>query len=164
MGYHRPLFRLFSSFQTNITTLTKKLCLKMSIYMQNWDSNPQPSGHESPPITTTPGLPPTTNQFCSIGPCCLSTLQIAILWHAQVSKFAFAYKTKISKIISFRGSRYNTLKYWLNNEVLCSRETYLKVEFLHLNMTMYLQSYGKIRWRKCSRFWSNICFKKGENW
>ena len=26
-----------------------------------WDLNPQPSEHESPPITTRPGLPPKEN-------------------------------------------------------------------------------------------------------
>ena len=25
--------------------------------MQHWDSNPRPSEHESPPLTTRPGLP-----------------------------------------------------------------------------------------------------------
>ena len=60
IGHTRPLFRLFSSFQTNITILTTNICEKMSCpsSIRRWDSNPWPSEHESPPITTRPGLPP----------------------------------------------------------------------------------------------------------
>ena len=47
MGQPRPLFNLFSSFQTNITNVTANI---------RWrDSNSQPLEHESPPITTRPG-------------------------------------------------------------------------------------------------------------
>ena len=49
-------FYLFSSFQTNITILTAIFLCPSSI--QHWDSNPLPLEHESPPITTRPGLPP----------------------------------------------------------------------------------------------------------
>ena len=45
------LFKLTLQFLQQICT-----CEKMSI--RHWDSNPQPSEHESRPITTTPGLPP----------------------------------------------------------------------------------------------------------
>ena len=31
--------------------------------IRRWDSNPQPSLHESPPITTRPGLPPSCNDI-----------------------------------------------------------------------------------------------------
>ena len=60
MGYPRPLFRLFSSFQTNISILTKNICeiLLCPSSIRRLDSNPRPSEHESPPITTRPGLPP----------------------------------------------------------------------------------------------------------
>ena len=59
MVHPRPLFSLFSSFQAIITIFTANICEKMSIqYTWCWDSNPQPSGHESPPFTTRPGLPP----------------------------------------------------------------------------------------------------------
>ena len=58
MGHPRPLFRLFSSFQTNITILTTIICEKIlwqsSIRRQY--SNPWPCKHESPPITTRRGL------------------------------------------------------------------------------------------------------------
>ena len=57
-GHPRPLFNLFSSFQTNITMFTSNTCEKCPSSIQCWDSNPWPSGHESPPITTRPGLPP----------------------------------------------------------------------------------------------------------
>ena len=53
-------FVYFRSFQTNNTSLTTKMW-KMSCPSNIWclDSNPQPSGYESHPITTRPGLPPT---------------------------------------------------------------------------------------------------------
>ena len=46
----RPLFRLFSSFQTNITIFTKNKCEKCPFSIRCWDSNPQPLELESPPI------------------------------------------------------------------------------------------------------------------
>ena len=57
-GYPRPLFRLFSSFQTNITNLTTDISEKCPSSIWCRDSNPQPSEQESPPLTTRPGLPP----------------------------------------------------------------------------------------------------------
>ena len=51
----RPLFRLFSSFQTNITIFTTNVCEKCPSSTWCWDLNPQPSDLESPPITTRPG-------------------------------------------------------------------------------------------------------------
>ena len=64
--YHtRTLFYLFSSFQTNITNFTQinvKICPSS---IQCSDSNPQPSEHKSPPITTRPGLPPKLAIFVS---------------------------------------------------------------------------------------------------
>ena len=53
-------FCLFSSFQTNKQFLQQIYVKKCPSCVQCWDSNPQPSDHESPPITTRPGLPP----FC----------------------------------------------------------------------------------------------------
>ena len=60
MGHPRPLFRLFSSFQTNITFLTTNICEKMLWPSSKWRrySNPRPLEHNSPPITTRPGLLP----------------------------------------------------------------------------------------------------------
>ena len=55
-GPPQPLFRLFSPFPTNITIFTANICEKCPLSMQCWDSNPQPSEHESPPVTTRPGL------------------------------------------------------------------------------------------------------------
>ena len=60
LGRPRPLFVYFWSFQTNsITIFTTDQCEKMSCpsSIQHWDSNPQPSLCEPPPITTRPGLP-----------------------------------------------------------------------------------------------------------
>ena len=57
MGQPRPLFRLFSSFQTNqfLQQINVKKC---SSSIRRRDSNSQPSDYESPPLTTRPGLPP----------------------------------------------------------------------------------------------------------
>ena len=58
MGQPRPLFRLFSSFQTNITILTTNKCEKCPSSIWRRDLKSQPSDYESPPLTTRPGLPP----------------------------------------------------------------------------------------------------------
>ena len=54
MGHPRPLFCLFSSFQTNITHFTTNICEKCPSSVRCWDSNPRTSEHESPHITTWP--------------------------------------------------------------------------------------------------------------
>ena len=49
----------FRSFQTNIVTIfTTNKCEKCPSSIRCRDSNSQPSDHESPPLTTRPGLPP----------------------------------------------------------------------------------------------------------
>ena len=60
--------RLFSSFQTNITIFTAKKWAKCPFSIRCWDSNPRPLEHESPPITTRPGPPPTFHTCLTIGP------------------------------------------------------------------------------------------------
>ena len=57
MGHLRPLFHLFSSFQTS-TILQQSNEKKCPSSIRCWDSNPQPLKHDSPPIITRPGLPP----------------------------------------------------------------------------------------------------------
>ena len=59
MGQPRPLYRLFSVFQTNNTIFTTNQCEKCLSSVWQWDSNPRPFEHESSPIITRPGLPPT---------------------------------------------------------------------------------------------------------
>ena len=61
MDHPRSLYCLFLSFETKITIITKNACEKCPSSIQCWDLKPQPSGDGSPPITTRPGLPPTTN-------------------------------------------------------------------------------------------------------
>ena len=65
MGHPRPLFRLFLSFQTNITILTTNIREKMlrPSSLRCRDSNPRPLEHESPPKSTRPGLPPNMGMF-----------------------------------------------------------------------------------------------------
>ena len=58
----RPLFHLLPSFQTHITNFTTNMYVKKcpsSIWCR--DLNSRPLEHESPPITTRPGLPPHRN-------------------------------------------------------------------------------------------------------
>ena len=64
MGLPRPLFHLFSSFHRNITIFTANICEKCPSCIRWWYSNSGPSEHESPPITTRPGLPPNQYLFC----------------------------------------------------------------------------------------------------
>ena len=58
MGQPRPLFHLFLSFQTTLQILQQINVKKCPSSIRCWDSNSRPLEHESPPITTRPGLPP----------------------------------------------------------------------------------------------------------
>ena len=50
---------IFGSFQANNNTIfTANSCEKYPSSIWRWDSNTQPSGHESPPLTTRQGLSP----------------------------------------------------------------------------------------------------------
>ena len=64
MGLPRPLFYLFSSFQTQITIFTTNKCEKCPSSIQCQDLNSRPLEHDSPPITTRPGLPPALLFIC----------------------------------------------------------------------------------------------------
>ena len=57
---HPSLFLLtFGLFQTNIDTILQQFNVKKCpSIIWHWDLNPRPSERDSPPITTTPGLPP----------------------------------------------------------------------------------------------------------
>ena len=63
-GHPRPLFRLFLVFfkQTSIQFYSK-FCEKCPSSIWHWNSNPQPSELEYPPITTRPGLPPKRGNY-----------------------------------------------------------------------------------------------------
>ena len=52
-------FHLFSSFHTHISNFTTNKCEKCPSSIWCRDSNSRPFEHESPPITTRAGLPPT---------------------------------------------------------------------------------------------------------
>ena len=54
-------FIFFRLFKQHYNFTTNK-CEKCPSSIQCWDSNPQSSDRESPPITTRPGLPPS-NQY-----------------------------------------------------------------------------------------------------
>ena len=49
-------FRLFKQTLQFLQQMNVKKCPSS---IRRWDLNPQPFEHESPPITTRPGLPPT---------------------------------------------------------------------------------------------------------
>ena len=55
---------IFDLFQTNINTSLQYINVnKCPSSIRHWDSNPQPSECESPPITTIPGLTPISLSF-----------------------------------------------------------------------------------------------------
>ena len=61
MGQPWPLFNLFSVFSNKHYNFFKtNICDKCPSSIRCWDSNPRPSGCESPPITTRPELPSKT--------------------------------------------------------------------------------------------------------
>ena len=88
MSQPRPLFPLFSSSQTHVTILTTIKCEKCpsSIRCREKcpssircrDSNSQPLEHESPPITTRPGLPPSPKS--TLAQSFSYILALSILW------------------------------------------------------------------------------------
>ena len=57
------IFGLFK--QTSSQFLQQIYMKKCQSSIRCWDSNPQPSMHESPTMTTRPGLPPTVVSFLS---------------------------------------------------------------------------------------------------
>ena len=57
MGYSQPLFAYFRLFKPTLQFLQQINVKKYPSSIQCWDLNPQPLEHESPPITTRPGLP-----------------------------------------------------------------------------------------------------------
>ena len=71
----RPLFHLFSSLQILNKFYNKYVCKKCPSSIWCRDSNSRPLKHESPSITTRPGLPPkvccnTTSQPPGCSDCC----------------------------------------------------------------------------------------------
>ena len=58
MGHSRTFFNYFSLYKQTLIFLQQICVKKCPSNIRWWDSKPQPSGHESPPITTRAGLPP----------------------------------------------------------------------------------------------------------
>ena len=59
MAQPRPLFFMYATFQTHITNFTtNRYVEKCPSSIWCWDLNSRPLKHESPPITTRPGLLP----------------------------------------------------------------------------------------------------------
>ena len=77
MGNSRSLFRLFLVFSNINTILTQQINVTNDpSSMQHWDSNSQPLWHESPSLTTRPGLPP---QLTFLKACCFIFLLVSRL-------------------------------------------------------------------------------------
>ena len=88
----------FWSFQTNITTIfTANICENIQSV---WDLNPWPLEHESPPISTRPGLWPQTNGRSSP-----STSTIWVLRPIIGTSYAIPFSTaKLRHIVGHIGS------------------------------------------------------------
>ena len=56
-------FLFFRLFNQTLQFYTTNKCEKCQSSIQCWDSNPQHLEHESPPITTRPGLQPNVRNF-----------------------------------------------------------------------------------------------------
>ena len=52
-------FSFIFVFSNKHYNLLQQICEKFPYSIWCWDSNPQPSGHKFPPMTTRPGLPPS---------------------------------------------------------------------------------------------------------
>ena len=78
MGQTRPRFHLFSSFQTHITILQQINVTKCPSSVRCLDSNSQPLEHESPLMTTRPGLPP--NEFVSLCKKLQCFFHLGLIW------------------------------------------------------------------------------------
>ena len=78
-------FIYFPSSQTNIFTIFTSICEKMTI--QYMVPNPRPLEHESPSITTRPGLPPSLSTY-------LGTNSTAFEFSRLVNYFTMTLKTK----------------------------------------------------------------------
>ena len=64
MGHPRRLFSFIFVFSNkHHHNSYNKYMWKNDMPIQHQESNPQPSKHESPPITTRPGLPPNMVSF-----------------------------------------------------------------------------------------------------
>ena len=63
MGHPLPLFNFFRLFRHTLQFLQQINVKKCPSSMWCQDSNSQPMEHESPPITTRPGLPPPWANF-----------------------------------------------------------------------------------------------------
>ena len=71
------LFSIFSNKQYNFTT---NICEKCPCSIRCRDSNPQPSEHESLPITTRPGLPSNKKDFLASIVLCTQISVFVTLW------------------------------------------------------------------------------------
>ena len=88
MGHPRPLFVYFCLFKQTLQFFQQVNVKKCPSSICCWDSNPRPLEHESPTITTRPGLPPykwailAQDKFLIIGP--IVFLLVFVLFHITI--------------------------------------------------------------------------------
>ena len=87
----------FRSFQINITIYVKKYPSSIRCLY----SNPRPSDHESPPITTRPGLPPVGTLYLVPKEWCLRGTTIAQWIHLRLSTFSPRFNPKAQYLFFF---------------------------------------------------------------
>ena len=90
-------FRSFSSFQPNIKIFTTNKCEKCPSSIWCWDSNPQPSEHESHPITTRPRLPPSCFSLRTFS---IRIVKSSYEWHSGCGTVCFRYQNSRVRIQS----------------------------------------------------------------
>ena len=86
MGHPQASFSFIFVFP-NIKIFTANKCEICPSGIRCWDSNPQPSGLESPPITTRPEFPPRNISF-------LSTRFVSSLWALMLQRHTFIISVK----------------------------------------------------------------------
>ena len=89
IGLPRPLFHLFSYFQTQITIFTANKCEKCISSIQCRDLNSQHLKHESPPITTRLGLPFVMLQKLLLRECTLVRYYVLDLYLPTIGIHAY---------------------------------------------------------------------------
>ena len=97
-GHSQPLYVYFPLFNTNITTFTTNKCEKCTSSIRSWDSNPRPSEHKSPPITTRPGLPPNTCHKGQLGTRLFGSN--VLVMQQMLLNFLWRKSTKLQKVTS----------------------------------------------------------------
>ena len=119
MGHTRPLFRLFLvSFKQTIQILQQIIVKKCPFSIWCWDSNSQPLEHETPPITTRPGLPLNTENLFTT-PAAIHLLRP----HLHHSLSFQSRRMKMKKSLNFAGNKKFQKINLAENPIMKEKET-----------------------------------------